>query len=269
MLGRDPVDGGLHLAAVGGVPAAGVGVIPANQPGHRPVRAGDRIPAAQEVAGPQPHLPAGRQPPELGRRVGHEVVPFDPQPPGEGHLPGAGRVVGGVVGGVAPLHPALGPVLDHHLQRPQHRHPAGGMAVVVIAPERLQQLDLMHALHPVHPDVLAEGPDGLGRVSPAAHPPQGGHAGVVPPVHLALGHQPGQHPLGGDGVGEVQAGELALAGLMAGQGKPVQEPVVQRPVGVELQAAQRVGDPFDGVALAVGPVVGGVDAPVVAGAEVG
>ncbi len=46
------------------------------------------------------------------------------------------------------------------------------------------------------------------------------------------------------------------------------EPVVERPVGLELERAQRVGDALDGVGLAVREVVGRVDAPRVAGARV-
>jgi len=69
-------------------------------------------------------------------------------------------------------------------------------------------------------------------------------------------------------VGELEPGELDLLGLVEGQRQVLQEPVVERPVAVELQGADRVGDPLEGVALAVGPVVGGVDAPLVAGTEV-
>ena len=70
-------------------------------------------------------------------------------------------------------------------------------------------------------------------------------------------------------MGDVQAGELGLAGAVAGQVEMVQEPVVQRSVGIELQGADGVGNPLHRVALAVGPVVGGIDAPPVAGAVVG
>src|SRR5690606_32170659 len=41
------------------------------------------------------------------------------------------------------------------------------------------------------------------------------------------------------------------------------------PVILELQSADGVGDPFDGVPLAVGEVVGGVDIPGIPGAVVG
>ncbi len=45
----------------------------------------------------------------------------------------------------------------------------------------------------------------------------------------------------------------------------MKDPVVERPVILELEGAQRVGDPFDGIGQAVGVVVHRVDAPGVAG----
>ena len=45
----------------------------------------------------------------------------------------------------------------------------------------------------------------------------------------------------------------------------VQQPVIQRPVVLKLQRADGMGDPFDGIGLAVGEVIGGVNTPLVAG----
>ena len=84
----------------------------------------------------------------------------------------------------------------------------------------------------------------------------------------ALLHQLQQLALAHDRVGQVQARELDLSGLV-GHRQVLDEPVVQRPVHLELQGAERVGDALDGVALAVGVVVHGVDVPGVAGAVVG
>ena len=75
-----------------------------------------------------------------------------------------------------------------------------------------------------------------------------------------------QAPLAQDGVAEVEAGELDLLGMVDAQ--LVEEPVVERAVDLELQGADGVGDALEGVALAVGPVVHRVDAPLVAGAGV-
>ncbi len=53
-----------------------------------------------------------------------------------------------------------------------------------------------------------------------------------------------------------------------GTGQVLDEPVVERPVSLELERADRVGDALDRVGLAVREVVGRVDAPGVAGARV-
>ncbi len=66
---------------------------------------------------------------------------------------------------------------------------------------------------------------------------------------------------------EVEARELVLVRL--GRHRQVlDEPVVERPVRLELQRADGVRDALDGVGLAVREVVHGVDAPGVAGARV-
>jgi hypothetical protein len=99
-------------------------------------------------------------------------------------------------------------------------------------------------------------------VAAAAHGRDGGQTRVIPAADAALGHQPAQLALAHHRVGQVQPGELDLPRAVDAQG--VQEPLVQGPVVFKLQGADGVGDGFNGVALAVGPVVGGVDAPGVA-----
>ena len=61
--------------------------------------------------------------------------------------------------------------------------------------------------------------------------------------------------------------ELDLAGLRRHR-QVLDQPVVERPVDLELERAQRVGHALDRVRLAVRHVVGGVDAPGVAGPRV-
>ena len=102
---------------------------------------------------------------------------------------------------------------------------------------------------------------------PAAQRGQGGHAGIVPAVDQAFVDQPPQLALRGQGVGQVEARELDLLRQVDAV-DVVEEPVVERPVILELEGAQRVGYALDRVGLAVGPVVHGVDAPLRARAVV-
>ncbi len=68
-------------------------------------------------------------------------------------------------------------------------------------------------------------------------------------------------------VGQVQAGELDL--LRTRRHRQVgEQPVVERPVILELERAQRVRDLLDGVRDRMGVVVGRIDRPRVAGAVV-
>ena len=74
-----------------------------------------------------------------------------------------------------------------------------------------------------------------------------------------------EDPLRQDRVGEVEPRELVLPRSRRHR-QVLDEPVVERPVDLELERADRVGDALDGVRLAVREVVRRVDAPGVAGA---
>ena len=94
------------------------------------------------------------------------------------------------------------------------------------------------------------------------------HARVVPPGDQAPLHQLQQLALAHHGVGEVQPREFNLAGL-ARHGKVVDGPVVERPVILELERAERVRDVLDRIRDGMRVVVHRVDAPRVTGAMVG
>ena len=68
--------------------------------------------------------------------------------------------------------------------------------------------------------------DGGGGVAPAAQAADGGHAGVVPAVHIAALYQGAELPLTHHRVVDAQAGKLNLPGL-AGQGHVLDDPVVR------------------------------------------
>ncbi len=62
-------------------------------------------------------------------------------------------------------------------------------------------------------------------------------------------------------MGQLESRHLGLTGLIARQRQLFEEPVVQRAVTVEFERAERVRGALDGVALAMRPVVGGIDHP--------
>ena len=113
-------------------------------------------------------------------------------------------------------------------------------------------------------DHLGEVADALGREAAPAKAGDRRHARVVPAANPALVDEPEQEALGQHGVGEVQPGELVLP-RPGGDRQVLDQPVVERPVRLELERADRVGDALDRVRLAVREVVRRVDAPRVAG----
>ena len=91
--------------------------------------------------------------------------------------------------------------------------------------------------------------------------------GSSQPLHEVIVHQLHEFALAHHRVGEVEAVEFVLVGAWV-DGQLLDEPIVEGAVGDEFQGAEAVGDAFDGIFQAVGPVVEGVDFPGVAGAVV-
>jgi hypothetical protein len=61
---------------------------------------------------------------------------------------------------------------------------------------------------------------------------------------------------------------IDLSGFM-GKIEGIEEPIVEGTMIFELQGADRMGNPFDGIALAVSKIVQRIDAPGIPGAMVG
>ncbi len=226
--------------------------------------------AFQDVGIPQAHLAARRQPEELLRRRLHEVVVLDVEHARERDAAGPGGRVLRVVDRVDVLDAPFRIVLDDDLERPQHRERAQRAAVEILAHGVLEQRDVDDVLFLGDADARAEVAHRFRRVAAPADAGNRRHARVVPPRHDLLLHERQQLPLAHDRVVQVQAGELDLLRarpeLARGARQRVDAPVVQRPVILELQRAERVRDAFDRVRQRMRVVVGRIDAPGVAGA---
>ncbi len=118
----------------------------------------------------------------------------------------------------------------------------------------------------------AKQPEALGGEPAPARPHQRGHPRIVPAVDVTVGDQLDQPPLGQDHVGQIEARELELLRQRACQlpavGELPDHPVVERPMVLELQRADRMGDVLQRVGDAVRVVVQRIDAPLAAGAMV-
>ena len=97
-------------------------------------------------------------------------------------------------------------------------------------------------------------------------PGQRRHARIVPAADMAAAHEFGEHAFRQHRVGEIEPGEFVLM-RMRRHRQVVEEPVVERPMVLEFERADRVRDAFDGVRLAVREIVARIDAPGVAGAR--
>ena len=260
------MQGRLDLAPVRRVAAAGLGIVGAAQLDHLSRVILDRLAAGQVVGVAQADLAARRQAEELLRRVLHEVAALDKELAAERDLAGAGALVLGIVDRLEQFRLALRVVLDHHLQGIEHRHPPLGGLVQVLAHAMLEQRHLDGRVAFGDADAAGEIADRCGRHPAPAQTRECRQSGVVPAGDVAVPDQLGQPALREHRVGQVQGRELVLPGPR-GCRQIFDQPVVERAVVLELERAQGVRNVLDRVRLAVGEVVGRIDAPGVAGAR--
>ena len=160
-----------------------------------------------------------------------------------------------------------GIVRQHDLQRAKHRHHARRAEVQILAHAvlELRHVDDVFLLR--HADAGAEVADRLRRVAAAPQAADRRHPRIVPAGDVPLLHELQQLALAHHRVVQVEARELVLMRLVA-LDQVVHQPVVQRPVILVLERADRVRDPLDRVRERMRVVVHRVDAPGVAGAVV-
>ena len=110
--------------------------------------------------------------------------------------------------------------------------------------------------------------DRFGRIASPAESAQGRHTRVVPSVYQSFFHQYQQVALAQQDVAQVQFVKLVLVRAVIVQVltffHPVYEQVVQGAVGHKLKGAERVGHPFEVIALPVGEVIHRVSFPCIA-----
>src|SRR5215203_3157052 len=231
LLGREPVQSCLGPAAVRGVAATRLRIVGAAKLDDLAACVLHHVGAGDEVGIAEAHLAARGEAEELARRVLHEIVALDPELAREGHLARPGREILRVVDCLELLDLGGAPALASHA------------------------------------DDLQEVAETLGWKSAPAKRRDGGHPRIVPASDGARAHESGQDPLREHGVREIEARELVLARARRHR-QVLDQPVVERPVILELERAEGVGDALDGVRLTVGEVVQRIDAPLVAGSRV-
>ena len=264
----DPVDRGLDLASVGRIrTAAGLGIVGATDLDDFSGRILHHLLAADEVARAQAHLGAGGKAEVFRRRHLHEVLAIDVELAREGD---EARACLGVLGMVHRLHlldKVRGVVRQDDLDGIEHSHVTRGGAVQHVAHGRFKEREVVGAFEFRDPDGLAEIADRFGRVTAASDARDRRHAGIIPSAHMAIIDELEQLALAHHRVVQIEPGEFDLAGPR-GHGEVLEEPVVEGPVVLEFQGAERMGDMLERIALPVGVVVDRVEAPRIAGAMV-
>src|SRR5579884_276973 len=263
MGGRNPVDGRLHLAIVRRVAALGRRVVGAVQ---RENLAGFFVlgdaDALDEIGVAQPYFPAGSQAKVIFRRIFTEILLLDIQLFRERNFARSGAGVFGIVDGVELLDLAFGIIVDNHLQRSQNTENARSAAVEIVTHTVFQPANVDDSVELGDADLLAEIADRFRRVAAAANTGDGRHARIVPALDVAVRHQFDQPAFAQDGVRQIQTSELDLLRMINAQ--RFQEPIVERSMVLEFQRADGMRDAFDGIALAVRPIVHRINAPLVA-----
>ena len=158
-------------------------------------------------------------------------------------------------------------IVDHDPERPQHAHHARRPPVQIGSQTMFEQGNVHRAIDLRDADGGAEITEGLGGVAAAAQAGNRRHPRIVPAANQPVLDQLQQEPLAHHRVGQIEPGELDL--LRGENAQLADVPVVKRPMVLELQRANRMGDPFDRIGLAVRKVVGRINAPRVARAMMG
>src|ERR1700722_12862296 len=108
---------------------------------------------------------------------------------------------------------------------------------------------------------------GRGGNTPTAYTGQRWHSRIIPAIDVTFTYQARQDTLRHHRIGDVEASEFVLM-WTRGNREVFDEPIVQRPMILEFQRADRVGNALDRVGLTVRVIVGWVDAPGIAGPRV-
>ena len=131
-----------------------------------------------------------------------------------------------------------------------------------------KELHLDNGISFRHADRLAKCPQGFGSKAAAAQAFERGKARIVPAVHQLAFHQVEQFSLAHDRESDVQSGEFDLLRTLRSLAL-LDHPVVERPMVLEFQRANRMGNTFHRIGERMREIVSRIDAPGRAGAVMG
>ena len=189
MLGRHPMDGALHLTAIGRIATSRCGVVATVEQHHLSVGILLYALAPDEIAVTKPYLCAGRQAVELLGGHLHKILPLYVEFSAEGDLPGTSPLILGVIHRLQPFYLPLGIGVYNHFQRIQHPHAAKGALIEVFAEVELQQREVYNVIALGHAHGFGKSLYRLGGIATPAKGAYGGQARIVPTCHHPCLHQ--------------------------------------------------------------------------------
>ncbi len=113
-------------------------------------------------------------------------------------------------------------------------------------------------------DQIDEFPYGLRRIPSSAQAAQCRHPGIIPTAYLTVADKVKELSLAHYSICEVQPVEFNLPGSVVRGLQLIDEPVVQWPVNLKFEGAERVCDTFKIITLAMGKIIHRVYIPFIA-----
>ena len=273
--GADPVD---HAARFLGVCKQFT-----NQPSHLARIVTHDLCALHHARTAQPHTPTEGQTLVPRWRLEREVFALDEDFFGQRHIPSGkvsrdalavrqwhaavARVFHDILRVVRHRHRAAHRKIDQrHAQWAQHRHDPRGAGVEVIADRVFKRRQVNGAVRAGHADASGESANRVGSHAASALRGNRRHARIIPTTDQARFDQFFELAFADHGVLEAATPKLVLMRVADKRGviQMLEQPIVNRAVVHELEAAQAVCDAVSGVVDRLREVVERVDAPSVA-----
>ena len=155
-------------------------------------------------------------------------------------------------------------ILDHQFERAGHCECPWCAWIERFADTVFKNTEFDILLVAGDPDSRAEVHQRLRWITPAPHAGERRHAWIIPAADYFLFDQDREEALADDRVFQGQTGKLCLI-RAARCCHMFQHPVIQSPVVLKLERAQRMGNTLDGIGQRVGEIVHRIDAPPIAG----
>ena len=204
------MNGAFDLTAVRRIAATALGVISAADLGNAPRGVANDVCAGNEISITESHLPAGREPKELLRRIFQKVILFYVELPAKRQLPGALRLISRVIECGQFFLLILRIILDHQFQWPGHRKGSWRVGIESCADTVLKNTEFDILLVAGDADTRAKVHQRFRGITPSPHTRKRWHARIIPSTDNVPLNQSCKESLADDRVFQGQSGKFCL-----------------------------------------------------------